>query len=340
MKTFLGMVIIIFVLTLVACVQDNVHRSGGILPPAGDESHYLQLHGRQDAVPTATQPDSETGSHASESPSSEADFYAVESTALDATTILELITGHWIDSAIYYSPVPNADLLWPLERIFYPQGMAQDSGRPLSAFVIGGTGSPVFIFPMAVRDLGDGLVELAVDTSKSVHCYIKLFHHDPTAPGYCHCQRPNAGEHDLTYLFNHRIIIDTSNQEINEIIYYIGNETRTLVRFCWERNAARYTYEQIENGIRIRYFAGIGAFPRFFEELWIYRSTKEGHRGERIITHAVEGGFDDSIFYEFIDKTAQPGQTYFYSIWPSHEWTHREEPLFFGDRWHMVVTTY
>ena len=267
-----------------------------------------------------------------------------ETPAPNPTAVLERIAGHWVDSAIYDSPTISACLLWPFERYFYPQGMMMQGGAwPLSAFIIGGTGMPGLIYPLGIRYLDDGLVELTVDMAGPVYCQLKLFYHDQSAPedpySYCFCQRTGRYGWDLSNFYDHVIIIDTSGSTVDKMSYYIGGYPHTMVRFCGENNAvrSRYYYEPLENGVRVRYFAGMLVFPRFFDEIWIYRSKEEGYRGERIISYASYE-WDDSIFYEFIDTTAQPGQIYFYSIWPSHEWTGQEEPLFFGDRWQIVVT--
>ncbi|MCL2403920.1 MAG: hypothetical protein FWC92_00090 [Defluviitaleaceae bacterium] len=256
----------------------------------------------------------------------------------DPTMVLERIAGHWVDNAIYDSLIINSSLLWPLERFFHPQGvMMQAHAWPLSSFIIGGTGSPGFVYPINMRNLDNGLVELTVDTQGSVYCVLKLFYYDPAIPGYCYCQTPGRNGWDLSIFNDHRIIVDTTGPTIDKITYYIGDKAYTLVRFHYESNISRYNYESLIDSVRIRYFAGIHAFPRMFEEIWIYRSTQEGYKGERIITHIVQG-WDDSIFYEFYDTTIEHGKTYFYSIWPSYEWTHQEEPLQFGDRWQINIT--
>jgi len=266
---------------------------------------------------------------------------SADASSPDPTTILERIAGHWVDIALYDSPTISADLLWPLEMVFYPQGMATGV-RPLSAFIIDGAAFYILINPLNMRDLGNGFVEMTVDTSRPSRCHPSVFHYYDPLSGHCFCQTPGRDEAYMAnmyvYRIDGRIIVDTSGPTIDSLTIYKDEAAYTMVRFCGENNVARsrYYYEPLESGVRVRYFVGMWVFPRFFQEIWIYRSTEEGYRGERVITHA-RYGLDDSIYYEFVDTTAQHGQTYFYSIWPSSEWTGSEEPLLFGGNWQMVV---
>jgi hypothetical protein len=255
----------------------------------------------------------------------------------ELSDVLERVVGHWVDKEFYYSPVIDNNVLWLFERVFHLEGDYQGvsftewGGRPLSAHIIGGTGMPTGIFPLVMQSFKDGIVELTIDHTMPVVCFERVYSNFDN-DDFCYCHFLNSSE----YAVADRIVIDTTRPDINEITYFTEGSSYTLVRFDWERDPSRYYIERTQDGIKVNYFAGLGSFPRFSEEIFVYRSAVYGERGERLLTFSFTN-WESSAFYEFIDITAKPGQTYYYSVWPYREWQTSEEPLTFGGRWQMAA---
>ena len=235
---------------------------------------------------------------------------APDAHSTELLAVLERISGHWIDEAFYTGAI-GENAVWPLERFFMPidaewlhidlVGMSKDLGRPTAPLTWRGSGMPWLFYTLVMDILDNGMVELRIDT-------------ETPAKWYGDTPEPSVDMHSLA---EHRIVIDTRRESIEEITYYIGDSAHTLVRFDPYRNHKRYQADTVENGIRLRYVTN---FPGNAMDFTVYRSTVRGEKGERIFTQEGLIRLDDPLLFEFIDTTAEAGQLFYYSIWISVMW--------------------
>jgi hypothetical protein len=236
----------------------------------------------------------------------------------ELSALLAKMEGEWVDDAFYNSTVIDESVVYPLE---FAVGVYQDGAlyfftdcraqRPFGPVTWGGTGGPDAIHSLLMKKLENGLVELTVDQSFII------------------------GEGWWTYpekFLDHRIIIDPSLTNINNVIYYIGDTKHTMVRFDESRDATRYYADMTDDGhIRLSYVVGRWGFSSRSEYgAKIYRSIEEGERGELFFSD-----ISVDMLFTFTDSSAEPGQTYYYSIWDD-SWGY-EFALIIGGEWQMVV---
>jgi len=211
--------------------------------------------------------------------------------------VIEQISGHWVD-IVYYEGYIDENAIWPLERWFLPAdyysdivGMTSYIGRPIAPMTWRGTGMPFLLYTLVMEG-----TELRIDIETPAKRYGEVVIYDV----------------DLRDFANHRIII----ADEDTLIYQIGDETYTLVRFDAYRNNKRYQIYEIDNGIRLRYSTH---FPSEALDVKVYRSEVAGERGERIFAQDGFIGFEDTLLFEFIDTSPPVGKSLYYSIWASTE---------------------
>jgi len=211
------------------------------------------------------------------------------------------LTGHWVDNAHFISPTIDESIVWPVELHFDTSGISNFSWNTAAPTQRDSGGRSGLWYPLSMRYLEDGLVELTV-----------------------------------TGAATQRIIIDTSGEYINELTYYIDDIAFHMVRMAGRQSPRRYYAEPAEDGgIRLLYVLGRTPFSSLLEELRIYRSQVRGWRGTLVFSQE-EIERDDRILFEFIDTTVQRGNVYYYSIWMICPFLERE--IWFTDeQWQMSV---
>jgi hypothetical protein len=252
--------------------------------------------------------------------------------------LLEQLSGQWVDSAFYYSTVIDDSVLFPFQRDFYAESEAQGISYPgihstIRPFTITGTGSPYLeVFPLSMRTLSDGMVELTYNTETPIF----QWGHAPAGGEYFDWCSNNIQRYG-----NRRILVDPSQDEINELTYYIDDNALTLLRYG-PRDSSRYFVDAVSDGIKLRWFAGASAFHIRSDSIAIYRSAERGVPGERIfsdITPIVDAWYFNMI-NEFTDTTAESGHIYYYSIRIYDSWRDElldEDFLTFGGEWQIRV---
>jgi len=120
--------------------------------------------------------------------------------------------------------------------------------------------------------------------------------------------------------FDKRLRVDLGSEQIEALVYYADGAMIEMVRLNPNISPGRYRYEEPESGgLRITYIADFQEFRSVPEFINVYRSTVLGDVGERILTHAVVDA-DDSIFFKFVDYSAERGVTYFYTVKMQSQW--------------------
>jgi len=199
------------------------------------------------------------------------------------TDLLVRLFGHWVDERYYISPIINEAVVWPAELRFTTSGLINYGWHsPIGSMMI--SDIPREHHSLQKNILENGLVELTIQSDE-----------------------PEQFD-DI------RIIVDTSNPEIDRITYYIDGVAHSMVRYERFRPARRYYAEPYESGgIRLLYLLRNRLLSEDTTELRFYRSTTQGERGELIYTHAPVNPFD-RILFEFIDTSVDLGQIYYYCI--------------------------
>jgi len=252
----------------------------------------------------------------------------------DLFSLLEHLAGHWVDARFYYSDIIDENVLNPLQRVFWPQGIAKpDFHSAISYNVSGGTGSPgIPIYPLHLQMLQGGAIELTYDTTKQIYW--------KNLDGFTFWEY-GWNEFNLHMADTHRIHINQSRTFITEITYFVDDVAYTLVRYNPLRDSSRYYAEPTDDGIRLRFFAGQRGVPLQISSISIYRSVLRGEKGNQISHIVNDEHFDFSFFNTdfIVDNDFEYGQTYYYSIWIDSAWWYPEglHPLTFGGEWQMRV---
>ena len=232
------------------------------------------------------------------------------------------LSGAWLDQAHFYSPVIDESVVWPVGFDLSQHGFANRIWtttapmRRIHQVMPWGTW-----YPISMRYLENGLVELTIDQPEQSHRAWNLH----TWRGM---EEPLEGG---ARFYNHRIVVDTRQDEITEITYYIDDVSHTMVRHDWSRNAVRHYAEPYEGGgIRVRYVTNPGAFASNDADIRVYRSTTPmidaSHPTGELIFHQYGLDIYDRILFEFIDTTAEFGMVYYYTLWRTS---------FFGSHFHV-----
>jgi len=220
--------------------------------------------------------------------------------------LMSRLAGHWVDSAHYYSGVIDESTVWPVELDISVHGITDAVALSVAPGWV--TTWPQWWYPLSVRELENGLVELIVEpgTQAILSWHDAIFHVD-------------AGHnHDPGRFGSHRIIADTTHESINEIIYYIGDTPHTMTRFDWNRETRRYNIDAAEGGgIRLTYV--LVASSIVGRQFMVYRSVVPGERGDLIHNQQVTD-YRDSLHFQFIDTTAEHGQVYYYTFMAVDSW--------------------
>jgi len=228
---------------------------------------------------------------------------------LEFFCLAQRMDGHWVDSAHFYSPIINESVVWPVEFIFSPDGHGvRYATWEVVAAPMRQTGEwwSWLWYPLTMRSLDGGLAELTLAASAVNDWNIRSrdFAYNPA----CYIPSP----------YERRIVVDTNQEEINELTYYIGETPHRMVRVTQRdprlRNARRYYAEPAEGGgIRLLYVTGLrDIFSQ--SEFRIYRSAVPGERGELVFSQD-EIGDNERLLFEFTDTTARRGYVYYYSLW-------------------------
>ena len=233
------------------------------------------------------------------------------------------LSGHWVDNVHFVSPVIDESVVWPVELHFSHdgQGISNFSWTTVAPIRRDSGGRAGLWYPLSMRYLEDGLVELAV-----------------IGPPVGEWNRVSPGYTFVDYL-PQRIIVDTSGEYIDELIYYIEDVAHHMVRVAGRQRPRRYHIEPAEDGgIRIRYVLGRNPFGAFTSEFRIYRSQVQGEPGMPVFSQEDVGFVDpyDRMLFEFIDTTVERGNVYYYSLWTLAIWGH-DEIKFADDTWQIRV---
>jgi len=235
--------------------------------------------------------------------------------SIEFMELMANLAGNWVDIEHFYSPIIDESVIWPLELYFSRDGHGvRDGGwgsvAPIQRSSALWTG---WWYTLSMHNLEDGHVELIV-ASQAERAW-----NAPIANV--------SDEETVQYVYEHRILVDTSQEQIGEILYYIGDTQHHMVRvpgWRWEprfnypeqyitpRDARRYYAEPYEDGgIRLLYVLGSRALSADF---MVYRSLVYGERGTRIFLQEELSRYD-RILFEFVDTTVQRGNVYYYSLW-------------------------
>ncbi|MCL2216368.1 MAG: hypothetical protein FWB91_05025 [Defluviitaleaceae bacterium] len=256
--------------------------------------------------------------------------------------ILIRISGHWVDTAHFYSPIIDESITWPVEISISYHGLNEPVTQSVAPFRPEWTRRIwewewLWWYPMSMRILENGLVELTVNQPERAQ------------PAWSATVGYNQDEflNRPPRFYNYRIIVDPREAQINSIVLYIGDRPHTMRRYRlgWY-SGARYTVQPAEGGgIMLRYVLNRWAFGNFGDiELRVYRHheplelrsfvhySEFDHHGMELMF--VQQGIapHDRIIFEFIDHTAEYGQVHYYSLWRiGDEWrenlTPGREPL-------------
>jgi len=236
--------------------------------------------------------------------------------SIEFMELMAHLSGAWVDAEHFYSPVIDESVIWPVELYFSQDGHGvRDIGRvsvaPMSRQSILGYG---WWYPLSMRTLEDGYVELTVVRQAARAWNISVGN--------------GSDEETIPIIVMHsRIAVDTSQEQIGEILYYAGDTLYRMVRsggslrdarhryyerYVSLRDARRYYAEPYENGgIRLLYVLGSRGLS---EDFMVYRSLVYGERGTRIFLQE-ELSHNDRILFEFVDTTVERGNVYYYSLW-------------------------
>jgi len=224
---------------------------------------------------------------------------------LEYLQLIHRMSDRWTHDAHFYSTVIDESVVWPLELFISHDGYGArfaswDSAGPMTG---GGVPFPwLYFYPLTMRKLGDGMVELAISNEAQRPWHLADF-------------TPENYVREKTFSEERRILIDAGQDEIEEIFLYIGDTQYRMLRSF--RNVAgfrRYTAEITADGnLQIRYVIGRN---RFWGDngIRIYRSQTQGYTGMRIFEQE-ELTYHCRILFEFTDYTANLGEIFYYSIW-------------------------
>jgi len=231
------------------------------------------------------------------------------------------LSGHWVDNVHFISPVIDESVVWPVELHFSPGGGISNYDAPWTtvAPIRQNTEGPRLWYPLSMRHLEEGIVELTVTGPATI-------------PWFMHSEYTPA-----PYL-PQRIIVDTSAENIDELIYYIGDEAFHMLRVSQLpdeklQNSRRYHVELTEDGsIRLQYVLGNMYWTHGFS---IYRSQVQGDPGKGVFSQEMRASsVGDRSLFEFIDTSVDYGNVYYYSLW-----IRNREIQFADEQWQIRVST-
>jgi len=233
------------------------------------------------------------------------------------------LSGGWVDSVYFDSPTIDESVVWPVAFSIFPFGFTDTvhSGSRIAPKSNSIDWELREYYSLQKRELENGLIELTIDPTgiirrNSIDFTGRLRRNSIDFTG-----RPyHEAYHDITRFHNHRIIVDASQPQIEDITLYIGDTAHHMTRFrMWEldaREATRfYAVPMVDGGILLRYVIRPWFISVWGErvDLQIHRSMEHGDQGELIYTRELTD-FYDRILFEFTDPTAQLGNVYYYTL--------------------------
>jgi len=222
---------------------------------------------------------------------------------------------HWVDSAHFYSDIIDESVVWPMELFIAPAGYGVRFTSWRSVAPMNPPGTSYFWqywYPLQMRHLADGVAELIISNDAT-----RTWHDIQT--DYASSNSMNS-ESDF---YKRRILVDTSQDEIEEIFLYINDTRYHMVRpYSPPRDARRYSVSINEEGyIVLRYVLGQNAFwPG--DGIAFIRSTLHNPVSEFVefVFYEDSVDYNNRVLFEFIDTTARPGNVYYYSIQRMMSW--------------------
>jgi len=231
------------------------------------------------------------------------------------------LSGHWVDNAHFVSPVIDESVVWPVELHFSPDGhginnISWSTVAPMRPWA---SERWQLWYPLSIQYFEAEVVELTV-TGAATSAWNSFL----------------TGYTPADY-FPQRIIINTSGEYIDELIYYIGDVAYHMVRADGRHSNRRYYAEPAgDNGIRLLYVLGRNTFFFSSDGFQIYRSQVQGEQGTSVFSQA-EISFDDRILFEFVDTTVERGNIYYYSLWRIDTWGGHNSIQFADEQWQIRV---
>jgi len=234
--------------------------------------------------------------------------------SIDLLELMAHLAGDWVDIEHFYSPIIDESVVWPVGLRFSEVGLGiHDADWPSWTDRW---------YPISMHNIAENRVELiAADTA---------------VWAWNHLSSVVPSEDYLPHAYERRIVVETGQEQIDEIIYYIGDTRYLMVRVADSpRDARRYYAEPYEGGgIRLLYVIG----PRrpSSGDFMVYRSSVYGERGTRVFLQEELGRYD-GILFEFVDTTVESGNVYYYSLWRTG-WSWSEHYLPITEQaWQMRV---
>ncbi|MCL2362087.1 MAG: hypothetical protein FWC73_09775 [Defluviitaleaceae bacterium] len=255
--------------------------------------------------------------------------------------ILIRASGEWVDIAFFESPYIDESIIWPIEMSIHYYGINKPAIWSVSPIrpewtIYRREWEWFWWYPMTMETIENGMVELTVSQSaqRQPAWSATINYPPPTISPQLNGIRmlidPTPRE-----IIDDGIFRDPRQGDIDSIILYIGDNRHVLRRFnwAWDYDPVRYQVLPTDNGgIMLRYLLHRWAFGRHETmELRIYRSPAPINEGgfvywqnfDRLVDRLdMELVFsqtgidiDDRIIFEFIDRDAEHGRVYYYSIW-------------------------
>ncbi|MCL2378265.1 MAG: hypothetical protein FWC77_03970 [Defluviitaleaceae bacterium] len=258
------------------------------------------------------------------------------------TDIMIRISGQWVDTQHFYSPIINEGIVWPPELSISYHGVSE----PVTNSV-----APVrpewsrklwewewlWWYPVSIKTLESGLVEITVNQPEQAQ-----------AAWSAAVELEYSQEDSLSLpprFENYRIVVDPREGPIENIMLYINDTAHTMQRLNHWDTATRHTIEPV--------YGGIGIMFRYIFSRWdivrgedvdfrIYRASVPAPAdimrsmrnisfdeigGMELIHHQIGIAPHDRILFEFTDTTVEYGQVYYYSFWQvGSDWRHSITP--------------
>jgi len=219
--------------------------------------------------------------------------------------LMSRLSGQWVDEMYYYSTVIDEKVVWPVELEVSVHGITDIVQNTVAPAGSQFPTWPQWWYPVSMTTLENGLVELIVPSGSSPNVSWpnrEVLSTDTEEP-----------LHDHRRFDNRRIVVDTSLEYIDEIIFFIDDVAHNMTRFEWDRSAMRYTTEAADNGgITLRYILDHWSFL-YDVDLRVYRSAVESELGELLYSRFITD-HQDSLLWQFTDNTIEHEQVYFYSL--------------------------
>jgi len=161
----------------------------------------------------------------------------LQTNSIELVDLMVRLSGHWIDATYFYNPAIDQNVVDSVRLGISVHGLNDNITTHVNSAALSWTRHVQWWYPVAFRYIENNLVEITVDVDGEIFFW----------PGW-DSLIPEGMYDSIKRLYNHRIVVDTTERQFSEITLYLGDTPYTMIPYEMRTSVGSHLVETTENG--------------------------------------------------------------------------------------------